>query len=189
MEMEISGFRENHRFCLKTWPWPWKYYFWGSQKRNWRVVKMFVWMYVCMLKKRLLEPKMVPWRSISSACMGKSKHTWKIRLFLKRHWSMYVCMYGPFWSYFLALHGQTYIHTYIQTFIYFFDVFLRFLPKNVALAMEMEISGFPKKRRFSHFDGQGHVFWPKWYRKTQLTSCKDVCLDVCMYVWGPPPGA
>ena len=36
------------RFCLKTWPWPWKYYFWGSQKRNWRVVKMFVWMYVCM---------------------------------------------------------------------------------------------------------------------------------------------
>ena len=88
----------------------------------------------------------------------------------------------PFWSYFLALHGQTYIELFVQpfTFLMFFDVFVKkrgpghgngdfwfsrkpsILSKNVALAMEILLLRFAK---------------------TQLTSCKDVCLDVCMYVW------
>ena len=71
---------------------------------------------------------------------------------------MYVWMahFGRISSPCMAKH--TYIHTYMETFIYFFDVFLTFLSKIVVPAVEMEISGFPKKRRFSHFDGQGHVF-------------------------------
>ena len=49
----------------------------------------------------------------------------------------------PFWSYFLALHGQTYIQLFLDKY-YFLHAFLMFLSKNVALVEEIEISSFRK---------------------------------------------
>ena len=107
---------------------------------------------------------MYAWSSIFVACMGKSKHTRKNRPYLSFHGQgrgnetyteksslfetalVHVCMYV--WAILVIFPRPAWpnIHTYIETFIYFFDVFLTFLSKNVALAMEIEISGCPKNR-------------------------------------------
>ena len=56
-----------------------------------------------------------------------------------------VCMSG--WAISVACIGKIDIQTYIHDVSQFnFYVFLKFSSKNVALAMEMEISGFRKSR-------------------------------------------
>ena len=52
----------------------------------------------------------------------------------------------PFWSYFLALHGQTYIQLFLKNLNFY--LFLMFSSKNVALAVEMEIRVFEKATDF-----------------------------------------
>ena len=90
----------------------------------------------------------------------------------------------PFRSYFLALHGQTYIQLFWKNITFY--VFLKFLSKNVALAEEIEF-------RVSSIFHVGCIFprqaWANIHgilvlrcRKTELTSCEFVCVDVCMYV-------